>query len=410
MTRTTLTSILLTALLSTAASQGGCEPSPPDGGASIPDSLTDAAVSARADSTNRFGLGLFGNLYGRDGGTVFISPASIALCLGMAYNGADGSTAREMAGALRLGVMELAEFNAASGALVDSLASVDPQIRLDIANSLWLRERFPFRDAFVRRCRESFDAGVFPLTAADPINAWVAEKTQQMIPKIIESIDARDIAVLVNAIYFKGLWAIPFDPDDTVDGTFRGAGGDQQARMMVREGEMPYFESDLLQAVRLPYGEGGASMYVLLPREEKGIDSLAAALTDDAWSRWISSMRSRRGRLELPRFKASYFQRLNAALAALGMREAFTSRADFTKLCECGVGDVFISDVFHKAVIEVTEEGTEAAAATSITMRLTSAMPVDEPFRMIVDRPFLLAIVDGDTGLILFLGTIAKLE
>ncbi|MDD3642761.1 MAG: serpin family protein [Candidatus Krumholzibacteria bacterium] len=410
MMRSMLTGIVLMTLLAAAAAQGGCRNAPTPRSAGKPAALPDGAIAGLAGSYNRFGFSLFSELYARGGGTVFVSPASVALCLGMAYNGAGGSTAEGMAQTLRLDPMEPGDFNAASRALLDSLASLDPQIRLDIANSLWLRERFPFRDEFVTVCRESFGAGVFPLTAAEPINAWVSEKTQGMIPTIIESIDGRDIAVLVNAIYFKGRWATPFDPGRTVDGTFRGAGGDQKARMMVRDGEMNYLENDLLQAVRLPYGAGGASMYVLLPREEKGIDSLAAALTVEGWSRWASSMRSRRGRLELPRFKASYFERLNAGLAALGMQEAFTSRADFTRLCECSPGDVFISDVLHKAVIEVTEEGTEAAAATSITMRVTSAMPVDEPFTMIVDRPFILAIVDGETGLILFLGSIAELE
>jgi len=410
MIRSMMAAVVLTTVLVTAISQAGCTKASREEQKPKPVALSATAVPALADSYNLFGFSLFSGLYRPDGGTVFVSPASVALCLGMAYNGAGGSTAEGIAKTLHLAGAELSAFNAANRALIDSLASIDPAIRLDIANSLWLRERFPFRDEFVTDCRESFDAGVFPLTTADPINAWVGDKTQQMITKIIDQIDGRDIAVLVNAIYFKGAWSTPFDPEKTKDGTFRGPKGKQDAQMMVRDAEMPYFEDESVQAVGLPYGAGSASMYVVLPRDQTPIDDLAGTLTADRWSQWTSSLRSRRGHLEFPRFKASYFSRINAALAGLGMQEAFTSRADFTRLCECGIGDVFISDVLHKAVIEVTEEGTEAAAATSITMRLTSAMPTEEPFSMIVDRPFLLAIVDKDTGLILFLGAIAGLE
>lgn len=410
MIRSTMTGLLIAGLVAAMFANAGCTKSPPADRAQPPVALSANAVPGLADSYNRFGFSLFNGLYEGHGGTVFISPSSVALCLGMAYNGAGGSTADGMSSTLRLVDGELGVFNATNRALLDSLASFDPEIRLDIANSLWLRERFPFRDAFLMDCRESFDAGVFPLTTADAINRWVSEKTQEMIPSIIDEVTRRDIAVLVNAIYFKGAWKTPFDPDKTIDGTFRGLKGDRDSRMMTRDGEMHYLENGLLQAVRLPYGAGAASMYVLLPHEENGLDGLASKLTWEEWSQWTAAMHSRRGHLELPRFKASFFVRLNAALAGLGMQEAFTSRADFTRLCECAPGEVFISDVFHKAVIEVTEEGTEAAAATSITMRLTSAMPVDEPFTMIVDRPFLLAIVDHRTGLILFMGSIADLE
>ncbi len=387
-----------------AITAGGRGPQPPayaagEGGAGL------------AGAYNRLGIELFREMAGAGApATVFISPASIAFCLGLAYNGAGGGTAAEMAGVLGAAGIDLAAFNAANRELLRGLAAADTAIRLDIANSLWLRDRFPFRQEFVARCREAFGADAFPLTGADAINAWVSERTQRMIPAIVGQIDPRDIAVLVNAIYFKGRWAEPFDPARTRDGTFHAPGGDRPVRLMARGGELPYREHELFQAVRLDYGDGGAAMYVLLPRAGRDLAELRAALTPDAWSEWTARMPLRPGRLELPRLKASHQARLNQALAARGMPAAFSPRADFGRLCACAPGDVLISDVLHKAVVELSEEGTEAAAATAIIMKVTSVSPPLEPFEMIVDRPFLLAIADAGTGLLLFLGQIADVE
>ena len=144
-------------------------------------------------------------------------------------------------------------------------------------------------------------------------------------------------------------------------------------------------------------------MYVFLPSGENTLADLIGKLALKDWKTWTGALAERDGTIEMPRFKAEYFSRLNGTLSGMGMKEAFSRSADFSNLCECGPGDVYISDVLHKAVIEVNEKGTEAAAATAITIRLTSAMPV-------VDRPFLIAIVDDDTGLILFMGAISDPE
>ena len=148
-------------------------------------------------------------------------------------------------------------------------------------------------------------------------------------------------------------------------------------------------------------------MYLFLPAEGKTLEDLAGKMTPESWKEWTGELRAREGTIELPRFRAEFFSKLNGTLKGMGMKEAFGRSADFSKLCECRPGDVYISDVLHKAVIEVNEKGTEAAAVTAITIRLTSAMPTEKPFHMVVDRPFLLAIVDDETGLILFMGAIS---
>lgn len=361
---------------------------------------------------NRFGIGLFRReMSDGDGENVFVSPVSVALCLGMAYNGADGSTASEMAALLGAGRIDVAGFNSANESLITGLSDTGTGITLSIANSLWLRDGFAFRNEFVKRNEKYFGAGVFKLTTAKEINKWVEKRTEGMIPSIIESVDPADVAILVNAIYFKGEWAVEFDEGNTRDMPFHSPKGEKTVPMMRRTGDLVCHGDELFQAVRLPYGkEGGTSMLVILPAEGNTLEELTGRLTPESWKTWTSSLVKRKGTIELPRFKAEYFSKLNQTLAGMGMKEAFKRSADFSNLCECGPGDVYISDVFHKAVIEVNEKGTEAAAATAVTIRLTSAMPVGDPFHMIVDRPFIVAIVDDETGLLLFMGAISDPE
>jgi serpin B len=365
-----------------------------------------------AEGYNAFGIGLFTReVSSRGGDNVFVSPVSVALCLGMAYNGAGGSTASEMAALLGAAGTDITAFDSANGTLIAGLSETGAGITLSIANSLWLREGFPFRKEFVSRTEKYFGAGVFKLSTAREINLWVEERTARMIPSIIDSVDPADVAILVNAIYFKGEWAVEFDLEDTAEMPFHSPGGDKTVQMMKRTGDLLCHENELFQAVRLPYGKadagGGTSMIVLLPTAGRTLDALMDKLTPESWSAWSSSLSKRDGTIELPRFRAEYFSKLNTTLSAMGMKEAFRQSADFSNLCECGPGDVYISDVFHKAVVEVNEKGTEAAAATSVTIRLTSAMPAVDPFHMVVDRPFLIAVVDDDTGLILFMGAIS---
>jgi serpin B len=370
-------------------------------------------AEALAEGYNRFGIDLFIREAASSGGNnVFLSPVSVALCLGMAYNGAGGSTAGEMADILGAGSIDLARYNSANGALIARLSDTGTGITLSIANSIWLKEGFPFRKEFVKRNEKHFGAGVFQLETEKEINSWVKERTEGMIPSIIDSVDPADVAILVNAIYFKGEWTVEFNEDNTGDKPFYSPKGEKKVPMMKRSGDLACHENELFQAVRLPYGKpegssgGGTSMYVFLPTGENTLADLTGKLTPENWGMWTGALAGRDGTIELPRFRAEYFSQLNGSLSGMGMKEAFKRSADFSNLCECAPGDVYISEVLHKAVIEVNEKGTEAAAATAITIKLTAALPVEDPFHMVVDRPFLIAIVDDYTGLILFMGGI----
>ncbi|HER43026.1 MAG TPA: hypothetical protein ENO08_01030, partial [Candidatus Eisenbacteria bacterium] len=194
-----------------------------------------------AEGYNRFGISLFAREAAAAGHkNVFVSPVSVALCLGMAYNGAGGSTAAEMAEALGAGSTGLDGFNEANGTLTGLLSDTGAGVTLSIANSLWLRKGFPIRKEFIGRTGRYFGADAFELETAKEINSWVEDKTAGMIPSIIDSVDPADIAILVNAIYFKGEWTVEFDRNSTEDKPFHSPGGEITVPMMIRSGTLEY--------------------------------------------------------------------------------------------------------------------------------------------------------------------------
>ena len=172
---------------------------------------------------------------------------------------------------------------------------------------------------------------------------------------------------------------------------------------MAKSGEFSYYKEDNFQAVNLPYGKGNTSMYLFLPENDKD-DSFYKSLNSENWDKWISSFSKKRGALELPRFKIEYENKLNDTLKNLGMTVAFSSGANFKKMVD---GTAYISEVMHKTFAEVNEEGTEAAAATSVAISKSAILP-GESFKMAVEHPFFCAITDKKTGEIIFMGTISE--
>lgn len=376
---------------------------------------TAAAVDPRLITANtQFGFKLFSKLEKPEAGkNVFVSPSSVAFLLDMIYNGASGETQQAMAKTLELNGMNLTEINQANAALREMLAQADPQVQLTIANALWARQGIVLKPEFVKRNQDFFAATVSPLDFALPsapatINTWVKEKTNGKITQIIDRIPSDAVLYLLNAIYFKGKWAAPFDKTKTRDGQFILSNGNKKKLpMMSQNGRFRYLANEKFQAVSLPYGAGGMSLYVFLPDQKSRLDSFQADLNAANWESWMAQFRSAEGRITLPRFKVEYEIVLNAALKALGMETAFDPlRADFSGLYTKSAGaNVFIGEVKHKTFVEVNEEGTEATAVTSGGMHLTSYTP---PFEMVVDRPFFCAIRNNQTGTILFMGSIVE--
>ena len=244
--------------------------------------------------------------------------------------------------------------------------------------------------------------------SAERINAWVKQNTQGKIAKIIEPpIAPETVLFLINAIYFKGGWSTPFEKSLTQDRPFNLLSGQQKnVPMMQRGGKMDYLRGESFQAVRLPYADGAVSMAVFLPNAGTSLDAFSATLSSEAWATWQRQFARKTGNLALPKFKLEYGATLNTALQAMGMGIAFDPKeADFSSL-HANPPSLFISAVAHKTFVEVNEEGTEAAAATSVSVGLTMLKPTEEPFTLIVDRPFFVAIQDNQTGAILFSGFI----
>jgi serine protease inhibitor len=277
-----------------------------------------------------------------------------------------------------------------------------------IANSMWARKELRLEPAFKNTGRAFFDAEVRTLdfgspTAVNAINDWVSVKTNRRIPRLLNEIKPDEVLFLINAIYFKGRWRDAFDPKQTQTGPFHGADGrDRSAHLMRQKASLGYHETDQYQAVDLPYGNGAFAMTVLLPRTGKAPGELLATLTPDGWKVLTERFRQAEVSLTLPRLRLEYTRRLNDDLTALGMDIAFNGdRADFSRIADVHPLRLYLSRVDQKTFVEVNEEGTEAAAATSVGIAVRSAQRV---FEMKVDRPFLFALRERLSGTVLFIG------
>ena len=366
-------------------------------------------------ANNAFGFHLYAALARTDATqNIFISPVSIEYCLAMVANGAQGNTYTQLAQALGWGDLPLSQVNAGFQALTNNLLTADPKVTLTLANSLWLNSNATFLPAFTGANTQYFGAEMRTVSFTDPgtvpaVNDWVKTKTQGMIPTLLANgdVDNTTLLVLLNALYFKGSWATPFDAKLTTDQPFTLAEGTTPAvKMMQREDKFSYYEDADLQMVRLPYGNGSLSMVVVLPAAGQTLDATAQAVFKEGnWARYAGKMRLRQGTLDLPRFSSQYSADLPSALQALGVTDAFTKQANFAGI---SATPSFISKVKHKTALEVNEEGTKAAAVTGVMVGVTMAMPrLDPPFVMNVNHPFLLALQNQD-GALLFLGQIQK--
>jgi serine protease inhibitor len=362
---------------------------------------------------NDFGLRLLHALTDGGGKNVMVSPLSVSLALAMTYNGAAGDT--RIAIAKTLGAASLTDeaFNRNNRSLLDAIEKADPAVRMEVANALWTQSGFPINPDFLKLNRDFYDASVEsldfmsnPQNAVDTINAWVNENTHAKIPKILSDVSRATVVVLTDAVYFKGHWSVPFDVKMTETRTFHlQSGAMVKAPMMIQTGEYPYFENDVFQAIRLSYGNGRFVMYVFLPRKPGGLPDLLRALDQPHWREWTGKLGERKGRIVLPKFESTYSQRLDDALKSMGMDIAFHEKADFSRI-HPPPPPLLISEVEHKTYVKVDEEGTEAAAATSVGIVALSVLVRPPPFEMVVDHPFFCAIAEQQSGALLFGGVV----
>jgi serine protease inhibitor len=306
--------------------------------------------------------------------------------------------------------MSISDVNQAYRGVIDLLRGLDSRVDFGLANSIWFRPQFTPLQTFQDTTQRYFDATVQALdfSAADAsatINGWVDQNTNGKIKTIVPDPIPRYIVMyLINTIYFKGAWTYQFDKSRTSDRPFTLTDGSQvEVPMMSSGGKQPVhaFGDGNITVVELPYSRQAYAMTIVLPRDASGAQALATSLTEQDWNAWLAGLDSTSVPVSLPKFTLEYALRLNDVLKALGMAVAFNPcRADFSNMFGTANG-FYIDDVRHKSFVEVNEEGTEAAAATSVGIGVTSA-----PVSVVVDRPFIFAIRERLTGTILFMGKI----
>jgi serine protease inhibitor len=367
-----------------------------------------------ASAMNDFGFGMFRHIWPEGKPVNYaISPLSISLALSMTYNGADGETKTEMAKVLGYPAQPDEQVNRFNNELITRLQSADPKTTFNIANALWANRNVKFNSDFLKVNETFYKARISNLDFANAsslkeINDWVKEQTKGKIPTLIDQINADAILYLTNAVYFKGPWSKPFDKESTKPQEFHLIGGTTKTvPFMMRFGSMHYVETPEVQAVRLPYGNSSYAMYVVLPAKSGSLMNYIDRLDADKWTALLGKMTGTSGEIRMPRFRLEYKKELNDTLKGVGMRLAFDpNKADFSRMSE--VKDVFVNKVVHKTYVDVNEEGTEAAAATSVEMMPASAPMIEKPFTMVVDRPFMFAIADEQTGGLIFMGAVVE--
>ncbi len=343
---------------------------------------------------------------------VFISPYSIAVSLAMLSNGANGTTRDAILKTIHSEEQSSESFHAANQNLIQEINKTTA-VQLAVANGLWIERSATLNPKFTQALQSFYAAEAQNVdfrnpASAEKINSWVAQHTNGRIPKIVDHLDPLTLALLTNAITFKGKWSLPFNPAQTKPHDFKTAGETREVPMMQNSAEYSYANDNSAESIRLPYADGTFAMYVVLPHDPKALQAFVQGMTAEKFSVQIAQLRQRKGTIELPRFSLTYDTALNATLSKLGMGIAFRNGADFSGIAQ-RPAQLRISDVKHASFLKVDEEGTEAAAATSIGLRATAVRPAMPPFHMVVDHPFFLVIRDERNGQILFMGVINEL-
>ena len=363
-------------------------------------------------ANNVFALDLFRNVVREaKGESLLISPLSVTIDFGMVNNGAVGQTQKEIYETLGYKESSVEGLNDFCHTMMSQSGKVDPSTKLEIANAAVVNKMYPgLKDSFTKTVKSVYDAEVIYKDFSKEdikklVNDWCDRKTHGMIPELLKSpVQADEYAHFLNAVYFKGVWTNKFKKDDTKKESFtREDGSKMTVRMMHQKDQFNYGSiPDLCTAVSLPYGNQAYQMTLLLPMEGKSLADLVGKLDAGAWGRLM--LFGVDVDVKISSFETEYFVSLKDILPKMGIKQAFSTAADFSAMSSAPY--LYIGDVLHKAKIKVDEEGTEAAAVTDITMMCGSAGPGSTPptYEFHADRPFLYVITEISTGAIYFIG------
>jgi serpin B len=368
--------------------------------------IHSAKQSEKVRSDNRFAFTIFRNILKEPKNNTFFSPLSLNIALGMLYNGASGDTRAEMADALYLSGWSETGINEYYKKMSEALLHIDPLTAIGIANSIWYRNGFSVKQPFLDINQLYFDAQVRSLDFSDPvaadiINAWCAEKTNDKIKEIIEAPIPEDMVMyLINALYFKSKWQFEFDKANSRQDNFTTTAGTTiPVTLMEQTATLPYYADEHVQCVEMPYGNQAFSMVAILPQGNKTIDELTDYLDNDVWTDISGKLSPQNVLLRLPRFKIECEMALNKPVMDAGMQLIFSG--GFNHISDIPLAVSFIK---QKTFVEVNEEGTEAAAVTVIGFETTSGPGGTDYSLFIANRPFLYMIKEKSTGIILFIG------
>ena len=356
-----------------------------------------------------FSIELFQRCVAGEGGdaNVTVSPLSVMDALAVTANGAAGDTRKEMLNVLGDG-MSMKKLNQAlswyNSKLVDT-----KKAHLSTANGIWYTNdgSLSIKNSFLKKAKDYYNAQVSAADFASPqtvddINGFVAQNTNNMIKRIIDQLESDSKMVIVNALYFDAKWANPFDKADTWKVPFTSADGTKKKVDMMHATEGTYLEGDGVVGFMKPYAKG-YSYVALLPDEGVALNDFVSTLTGKRFRTLLSKAVPCTVDVAVPKQKLEYSdENLQEQLAAMGMQQAFSSTADFSKMGSSSDGNLYLGEVIHKTKVEVDEEGTKAAAATAVVAKATSAFPVADVKRVTLDRPFVYAIVDNTAKLPLF--------
>ena len=382
-----------------------------DSNSVIPNKQLQAIPATFSDQTSEFAFDFLKkhNAEEKADKNYFVSPLSLHIAMGMLLNGADGKTKEEIQTGLRLS-SDLTANNAIYKNLIEGLPNADSKVTNTIANSVWYRNSFTVEKTFLDILKASFNAQTYAedfnnVATVGKINTWASDNTNGKIKKVLEQIEPAHVMFLMNALYFKGDWKIPFKTENTRDDSFAGTTATKSVKMMNMTEKVKYTKRADYQAVELAYGDENYVMTILLPNEKTSVGTIVNTLSGSEWKALNTALQEQKVIVGLPKFTLEYETNLNKVLSNMGMPTMFSNAADLSKISP-PAGKIKVGFVKQNTFVAVDEKGTEAAAVTTIGVEVTS-VPVYPEF--ICNRPFLFIISEKQSNTILFTGKIVNL-
>jgi len=366
--------------------------------------------NAQNSSRNQFALDFFKQASLDEKGNIFFSPFSLSTAMGMTYAGAKGVSQDQIAKVFHF-APNSEKFHKQQGNILKRLNAKTDSVQLNIVNSLWAEKTYPFKGSYSTLMKKAYSAKVRPMDFINKpeesrltINRDIYKSTNEKIKDLLPlgSLNNLTRLVLTNAIYFKGEWKIKFQKERTSEANFHITPQNViKCKMMGVKSEFNYYEGSKFQALELPYAGGNFSMVIILPAANQPLDELSNSLSNTSFDDIFKGFNNEEVIVSIPKFKLSKGYQLKEILSNMGMPQPFTDDADFTRMTS--LSNLKISDVYHKAFIEVNEQGTEAAAATAVVIAMKS---IGHDTFFIANRPFLFLIREKSANTILFMGRI----